>query len=82
MTTRVRIGHVPAAATFAVSDRFECARAVDIWAAGCILAELLAQKPLFQGKNCAFSSLAWRAPMRGDALRAPPPHPHPPRDTV
>ena len=34
-------------------------KAIDIWSVGCILAEMLSNRPLFPGKHCILCSLRW-----------------------
>ena len=35
-----------------ILSRARYSKALDVWATGCILAELIARKPLFPGKDC------------------------------
>ncbi len=33
---------------------FSYGKAIDIWSAGCIMAELIGKKPLFDGEDCIY----------------------------
>lgn len=35
----------------------EYSKAIDIWSIGCILAELMLRKPIFQGQDCSYFSI-------------------------
>jgi len=41
---------------YCVSFLTEICQSVDVWSVGCILAELLSNRPLFPGKHCILSS--------------------------
>jgi serine/threonine protein kinase len=48
--------HATAKGNMAASSQPNYTAAVDMWACGCILAELLLRKPLFPGKNSSYTA--------------------------